>query len=72
MNKKQKKIRNRTSYRGFASLKLQNPEKLAGLASMGGKAAHAKGVAHRFTKEEASAAGKIGGKLGKRGKAYGS
>ncbi|HLZ64426.1 MAG TPA: hypothetical protein VKR06_46455 [Ktedonosporobacter sp.] len=30
---------------------------------MGGKAAHALGVAHKFTSEEAQAAGRIGGKV---------
>lgn len=31
------------------------------IASLGGKAAHAKGTAHEFTSEEASLAGSIGG-----------
>ena len=31
------------------------------IASMGGRAAHAKGTAHQWTKEEAAAAGRKGG-----------
>jgi uncharacterized protein len=46
--------------RGFASM---DPEEQRKLASAGGKAAHAKGVAHEFTKEEARAAGRLGGKV---------
>ncbi len=41
--------------RGFAVL---SPEKKREIASMGGKAAHEHGRAHRFTSEEARAAGK--------------
>lgn len=41
--------------RGFAVL---SPEKKREIASMGGKAAHEHGRAHRFTTEEARAAGK--------------
>ena len=41
--------------RGFAVL---SPEKKREIASMGGKAAHQHGRAHRFTSEEARAAGK--------------
>ncbi len=41
--------------RGFAVL---SPEKKREVASMGGKAAHEHGRAHRFTSEEARAAGK--------------
>lgn len=44
--------------RGFATM---TPERIREIASKGGKEAHAKGVAHRFTTEEASAAGKKGG-----------
>lgn len=40
--------------RGFAVL---SPEKKREIASMGGKAAHEHGRAHRFTSEEARAAG---------------
>jgi general stress protein YciG len=45
--------------RGFASM---DPKKQREIASKGGRAAHAKGVAHRWTREEASAAGKKGGR----------
>lgn len=44
--------------RGFAAM---DPAKVSELASKGGKAAHAAGTAHRFTPEEAKAAGKKGG-----------
>ncbi|HYE38180.1 KGG domain-containing protein [Methylocaldum sp.] len=44
--------------RGFASM---DPEKQRQIASKGGKSAHALGLAHRFTSEEARAAGKKGG-----------
>ena len=37
------------------------PEKQREIARMGGKAAHAKGTAHRFTPEEAAMAGRLGG-----------
>ena len=47
------------SKRGFASM---NKEKQRTIASKGGKAAHAKGTAHEFTREEAVAAGRKGGK----------
>ena len=46
------------SNRGFASM---SPEMQRKISSMGGKAAHAQGKAHEFTKEEAKAAGKLGG-----------
>jgi hypothetical protein len=45
--------------RGFASL---SPARQRELASMGGKAAHAKGTAHTFTFKEAQAAGRLGAK----------
>ena len=44
--------------RGFASMDI---EKQREIASKGGKAAHAKGKARRFTSEEAKIAGKKGG-----------
>jgi uncharacterized protein len=44
---------------GFASM---NPDRQGEIASLGGKAAHAKETAHRWTSAEARAAGKIGGK----------
>ena len=43
---------------GFASM---SPEKQRKIASKGGRAAHDRGTAHKFTAEEASAAGKLGG-----------
>jgi general stress protein YciG len=46
------------SRRGFASL---TQEKRRAIASAGGKAAQAKGTAHRYTPEEARAAGRKGG-----------
>jgi general stress protein YciG len=46
------------STRGFASMP---PEKVRAIAGRGGKAAHAKGVAHRWTRNEASSAGRKGG-----------
>jgi len=45
--------------RGFAAM---DPEKQRAIASKGGKAAHAKGTAHRFTPAEASEAGRKGGR----------
>jgi uncharacterized protein len=44
-----------TQLRGFALL---SPEKRQEISSRGGKRAHKLGRAHRFTKEEASRAGK--------------
>jgi general stress protein YciG len=41
--------------RGFASLSIEDRKRIA---SLGGKAAHAKGTAHQFTSEEAAEAGK--------------
>ena len=45
--------------RGFASL---SAEKRKEIAQQGGKAAQARGVAHKFTIEEARAAGRKGGR----------
>jgi uncharacterized protein len=39
-----------------------SPAKQRAIASKGGKAAHAKGVAHEFTPEEAQRAGRQGGR----------
>ncbi len=44
--------------RGFGAL---TPERRAEIASQGGRAAHARGTAHRFTKDEAAVAGRKGG-----------
>jgi general stress protein YciG len=45
--------------RGFGAM---DPAKQKEIASKGGKAAHAQKVAHEFTKEEATEAGRRGGK----------
>jgi general stress protein YciG len=44
--------------RGFAAM---NPDRVREISRLGGKAAHVKGVAHEFTREEAQAAGRKGG-----------
>lgn len=44
--------------RGFAAM---TPEKQRAIAQSGGRAAHEKGRAHEFTKDEARVAGKKGG-----------
>jgi len=49
---------------GFASM---TPEKVQEIASKGGKASHALGTAHEWTSEEAANAGRIGGKISRRG-----
>jgi general stress protein YciG len=46
--------------RGLAAL---SPERRREIAALGGKAAHAQGKAHRFTSQEAKAAGQRGGKV---------
>ncbi len=51
--------------RGFASM---DPEKQREIARKGGRAAHVKGTAHRFTPEEAKAAGRKGGMASRGGK----
>lgn len=40
-----------------------SPEKQRAIAAMGGKRAHALGVGHVFTSEQARVAGRIGGKV---------
>jgi hypothetical protein len=50
---------NKKRKRGFAAI---DPEYQRELASRGGRAAQAKGTGHKFTPEEASAAGQIGGR----------
>src|ERR1043165_1259991 len=47
-----------TSKRGFASM---DSEQHKQIASKGGKAAHERGVAHKFNSDEARAAGRKGG-----------
>ena len=49
--------------RGFASM---DRNKQREIASLGGKAAHKKGSAHEWTREEAQAAGRKGGLAGHR------
>lgn len=53
--------------RGFATL---SPERKKLIASLGGKAAHAKGTAHEFTADEARQAGRKGGLAVSRNKAH--
>lgn len=48
--------------RGFASI---SRERNRELAASGGKAAHAKGTAHKWTSEEARIAGRKGGRISK-------
>ncbi|MBE3558701.1 MAG: general stress protein [Ktedonobacteraceae bacterium] len=55
--------------RGFASM---SPEKKREIASKGGKAAHALGTAHKWTSEEAQAAGRKGGSISRRRPRYSS
>ncbi|MEK7115764.1 MAG: KGG domain-containing protein [Patescibacteria group bacterium] len=56
----------RGSRRGFAAM---SPEKQREIASLGGKAAHAQGNAHEFSRDEAIAAGKRGGAITQRKRA---
>lgn len=53
--------------RGFAGM---SPEKRRKIASMGGKTAHKRGTAHKWSSEEARRAGKIGGKKRKKVPSY--
>ena len=53
--------------RGFASM---TTEKKREIASKGGKAAHALGTAHKWTSEEAQAAGRKGGSISRRRSKY--
>lgn len=53
----------KTSKRGFAAM---SPEVRKRIASLGGKAAHASGNAHRYTSEEARKYGSLGGKAAHR------
>ncbi|QKG58141.1 hypothetical protein GKZ68_16815 [Hymenobacter sp. BRD128] len=54
----------RTSRRGFASM---DPAEQRRIASEGGKASHASGQGHKWTAEEARAAGRKGGLTSRRG-----
>ena len=49
--------------RGFAAM---SADKQREIASLGGKAAHAKGTAHEFSPDEARAAGRKGGQAAQR------
>lgn len=51
--------------RGFASM---DRTKQREIASLGGKAAHAKGTAHEWTSEEARVAGRKGGQASRSGR----
>lgn len=46
------------SLRGFAAM---DPERQRQIASQGGRSAHERGTAHKFTVDEARAAGRKGG-----------
>ena len=51
--------------RGFA---VMSPEQRARIASLGGRAAHAKGTAHEWDSEKAAAAGRKGGTISRGGR----
>jgi general stress protein YciG len=51
--------------RGFAAMTVEQKREIA---SKGGKTAHALGVAHKWTPEEAQAAGRKGGAISRRSK----
>lgn len=53
--------------RGFAAM---NSDRQREIASMGGKTAHQRGAAHRFTSEEAQKAGRKGGEKVSRDRDY--
>ena len=53
--------------RGFASM---SADRKRSIASKGGKAAHALGTAHKWTSEEAQAAGRKGGAISRRRPKY--
>ena len=53
------------STRGFASM---TAEQRRAIASAGGRAAHEKGTAHRWTSEEAKSAGSRGGRVSRGGR----
>lgn len=56
-----------TNRRGFASM--ENAQQRA-IASKGGRAAHAKGTAHKYTSEEARTAGRKGGEAVSRDRSH--
>jgi uncharacterized protein len=55
------------SKRGFASM---DPERQREIASKGGRAAHAKGTAHEWSRDEARTAGRKGGEVVSRDRAH--
>jgi general stress protein YciG len=55
----QRELVRRTRFRGFAAM---DAERRRRISSVGGKAAHAKGTGHEFTREEAREAGRKGGR----------
>lgn len=55
------------SKRGFASM---DPERQREIASKGGRAAHAKGTAHEWSRDEARVAGRKGGEVVSRDRAH--
>lgn len=57
------KIRLVPKPKGFATL---TPERRKEISSLGGKSAHAKGTAHKWTSEEAMEAGRKGGSVPKK------
>ncbi len=48
---------------GFETM---SPERRREISALGGRAAHQKGKAHKWTSEEAQRAGRIGGKISRR------
>ena len=57
----------RSDHRGFAAM---DEAKQRQIASKGGKAAHEKGTAHEFTRDEAQRAGKKGGEVVSQNRAH--
>jgi uncharacterized protein len=57
----------RKSTRGFASM---DPNRQKEIASKGGRAAHAKGTAHEWSRDEARNAGRKGGEIVSRDRAH--
>lgn len=53
------------SKRGFATI---SPERQREIASLGGKASHAKGTGYEWTKETAKLAGRLGGLVSRGGR----
>lgn len=52
-------------HKGFAAM---SPEKQRAIAAKGGRAAHRKGTAHQWTREEAARAGSKGGTISRGGR----